>query len=395
MPTFFPKTRIPKPLLQQCFVLLMLVFSQSGFAQKNLYILNRGGNNILSVPLDNPDSPLDEKINQGLLATYDFVSHTATSKLFWCNGMTNQILSGDDKGAGVNSAIATEVSVPVDLDIDVYQNKIYWADNVRKQIFRANLDGSSQEVVLADSFPNLSSIAIFPTLDLMVFADIDSSLIWSCSLTGKNKKVLVNDSLGTPIRLLIDTIHQKLYWADDAQHQIERIDFNGDKREVFYQGTEAELPFGLYLDYAAEQIYWTDYGTEQIMRANLDGSVAAPFIKSGLSDPVAITIIASTPFGPAIQDRNDSTNENKSGLSDPTVSAYPNPANTLLTFSSGGDAQIMEQIIILDKSGKQIYTANANASIAQVDISLLPEGMYSYRVIIAGRQLSGHFSIIH
>jgi hypothetical protein len=100
-------------------------------------------------------------------------------------------------GVGVNSAIVTEVSVPVDLDIDVYQNKIYWADNVRKQIFRANLDGSGQEVVLADSFPNLSSIAIFPTLDLMFFADIDSSLIWSCSLSGKNRKVLVNDELGS------------------------------------------------------------------------------------------------------------------------------------------------------------------------------------------------------
>lgn len=395
MPAFFPKTHIPRPFLQQCFVLLILVFNQSGYAQKSLYILNRGGNNILSVPLDNPDSPPDEKINQGLLAIYDFISHTASSKLFWCSGITNQILSGDDKGVGVNSAIVTEVSVPVDLDIDVYQNKIYWADNVRKQIFRANLDGSGQEVVLADSFPNLSSIAIFPTLDLMFFADIDSSLIWSCSLSGKNRKVLVNDSLGTPIRLLIDTIHQKLYWADDAQHQIERIDFNGDKRAVFYQGTETELPFGLYLDYSAEHIYWTDYGTEQIMRANLNGSGVAPFIKSGLSDPVAITIITSTPFAPGIQDRNDSANENKSGLGDPTVSVYPNPANTLLTFSSGGDSQIMEQIIILDKSGKQIHTANTNASIAQVDISLLPEGMYSYRVIIAGRQLSGHFSIIH
>lgn len=349
----------------------------------------------LSVPLDNPDSPPNEKINQGLLATYDFISHTASFKLFWCSGITNQILSGDDKGGGVNSAIATEVSVPVDLDIDAYQNKIYWADNVRKQIFRANLDGSSQEVVLADSFPNLSSIAIFPALDLMFFADIDSSLIWSCSLSGENRKVLVNDSLGTPIRLLIDTIRQKLYWADDAQHQIERIDFDGGKREVFYQGTEAELPFGLYLDYSAEQIYWTDYGTEQIMRANLDGSAAVPFIKSGLSDPVAITIIASTPFAPGIQDRNNSTNDKKPGLGDPTVSVYPNPANTLLTFSSGGDLQIMEQIIILDKSGKQIYAANVNASITQVDISLLPEGMYSYRVIIAGRQISGHFSIIH
>jgi hypothetical protein len=40
--------------------LLSITVSQFGFGQQ-MYILNRGGNNILSVPVDDPNAALTEK----------------------------------------------------------------------------------------------------------------------------------------------------------------------------------------------------------------------------------------------------------------------------------------------------------------------------------------------
>ena len=240
--------------------------------------------------------------------------------------------------------------MPVDLDFDFTNNKLYWVDNVRKKIYRSNPDGSAQEEITKDSFPDLSSIAIFPNKNLLFFADLDSSLIWTSSLSGDNVKVFISDSLDSPIRLLIDTIQQKLYWADDSQNRIERINLDGSGREIFYQGDKEEFPFGLYLDQTTAQLYWTDYGKDKIMRANLDGSDAKAFITVGLNDPVAVIIVTPlTPASSELQDRNGFQQEDNQNLIPPSLSVYPNPATSFITFTSLVGAQFIEQILIFDK----------------------------------------------
>lgn len=377
------------------FSLLSFGSLNSVWAQSpQLYILNRGGDNILAVPLDSAIIVISEKIDQNILATYDFITIGASSKLYWTNSISHQILSSDEAGAGIVNATTAEVAVPVDLDFDFTNNKLYWVDNVRKKIYRSNPDGSAQEEITKDSFPDLSSIAIFPNKNLLFFADLDSSLIWTSSLSGDNVKVFISDSLDSPIRLLIDTIQQKLYWADDSQNRIERINLDGSGREIFYQGDKEEFPFGLYLDQTTAQLYWTDYGKDKIMRANLDGSDAKAFITVGLNDPVAVIIVTPlTPASSELQDRNGFQQEDNQNLIPPSLSVYPNPATSFITFTSLVGAQFIEQILIFDKGGKQIFTTNLIGNTVQVDVSLFPDGLYSYSAVVAGQMLHGRFSI--
>lgn len=380
-------SRFPFSIL--LFFLLQSITVEILAQQKLIYILNRGGNNIFSAPLDSSVNILTEQFNQGLLSSYDLISDISSSKLFWTNGITHQILFGNDGGSGIVNIVDADVSIPVDLDIDTYNNKIYWADNLRKKMYRANLDGSEQEAVITDTFANLSSIVVYPGDGLLFFADVDSGKIWSCSLDGNNRKIIVNDSFGYPVRLVIDTIQEKLYWSDDGRNRIERVNLNGTDRETFYQGDEKELPFGLYIDQEAGHLYWTDYGKNQVMRANLDGFDVVPVVTAGLDDPVAIIIATVNTY-----DRGNASKGLNTNVEKASVTVYPNPASNLLVFSSMKNTQIIKKVRIYDKTGKQVYTASYAQHSLQVDIGPLSEGDYSYCVTIEGQLLTGHFSII-
>ena len=369
--------------------LLSITVSQFGFSQQ-MYILNRGGNNILSVPVDDPNAALTEKINQNVLATYDFVLDATSKNLFWTNYIDHQILSGATDEGSLGTPVASDLSAPVDLEIDPINAKMYWADNARKKVFRSNLDGSEREELGKDSVSNLSAIALIPDKKRLFYADMDSSIIWECTMDGIDCKVFVKGDLGTPVRLLVDSLQQKLYWADDALHRIERINLDGSQREVFYQGAENEYPYGLFLDQFSGMLYWTDYGTDQVMRAKINGFGAEVYIKTGLIDPMAVLFVKDSGGKMGARSSLDTDMSEQPG-----VSVYPNPANNVLVLTSVVRSQDIEQVYILDEIGHQVYKGLTNQYTTQVDISHLSEGHYIYYVTIKGQLLSGHFTIIH
>jgi hypothetical protein len=379
-------------LLTAAQIILLSLFcflSPVSAQEKELYILNRGAGNILTVPLDSSIAFPTEKYNQDLRATYDFSFDAASSKLFWIGSIEPHIRYGQTDGEFTSTIVDSEVGTPVDLEIDDFHAKMYWADNTRKKVYRANFDGSMQEVVIKDSISNISGIALLPSEDLIFYSEIDSGRIWSSSLTGENPKIFVQSLEGTPVRLLIDTIQRKLYWSDDTKHLIERMDLDGSEREVFYKGSEAEHPFGLFLDQFNALLYWTDYGTDKIMRAKLTGLDVTEFISEGLADPVAITVVPKNGGRPVAGSDRDNNR-----LEQSAVTVYPNPADNLITFVSLVGAQNMEQIWIFDGVGKQVFSHALNEPRVQLDAKIFSEGLYAYSVLIAGQILSGRFSII-
>jgi len=44
---------------------------------------------------------------------------------------------------------------------------------------------------------------------------------------------IIKDEIEHPVRLLVDTIQQKIYWADDGLHKIERANFDGSQRGLY------------------------------------------------------------------------------------------------------------------------------------------------------------------
>lgn len=371
------------------FIILQLAPCSLFSQQRDLYILNRSGNNILSIPLDSLSNPLSEKFNRDIVAAYDLVVDSTNAKLYWANGVPHRLLSGNP-GDTTIIVVDTSSSLPVDLDIDFTNQKMYYADNGLGKICRSNLDGSNQEILNLDTLGDLTSIAIYPSQDLMFFADLDSFKIWSCAMDGRsNRMLLMEDSASSPIRLAIDTINQKLYWSDDARNRIERMDFDGTGREVFYQGGADELPFGLFIDQVNRKLYWTDYGTNQVLRTRMDSLDVETLVTTGLDDPVAVIVVV-----PGIYHRPIVTNTDIP-LNAPSVLVYPNPANHMLSFSSAESPYVMEQITIFDNTGKTVYTFTTNQNKVEIDIGKLSSGYYIYKVAIGGQILTGHLSIIH
>lgn len=359
-------------------------------AQKQLFILNRSEQTVISVPLQKVFTDVKEEFSQ-MVDPYDLIKNMDNGEIYWSEGYDHQIKRlkpGMDERFQVQPLSTFRTQLPVDLEIDDLNHKMYWVDNAEKQILRANLDGSQREVIPADSLSNPVCLTLVPSLNLLFYADLDQHQIWSSTLNGENRKVLVNTDAEFPVRLLADPLHGKLYWANDGEHLIERINLDGSDREIFYQGLEEEHPFGLLLDSESRKLYWTDYGTDQVMSKDVDGEGDVKLIASDLADPVALILINRLEAFGSMD--NPITNDQKPG-----VTLFPNPANKEITFRSLHSDQSIEWVRIYDRVGNEVFYGRAGDDVYQLDIFFYADGYYTFNAQVAGQILSGHFSIIH
>lgn len=71
---------------------------------------------------------------------------------------------------------------------------------------------------------------------------------------------------------------------------IERIDANGDNRQILVNAATSTAPQGITMDIGNGKLYWTDWVTKKIQRANLDGSEVEDLITAGLGLPEGIAL---------------------------------------------------------------------------------------------------------
>lgn len=160
------------------FYILLFIPAFLGAQGKQLYILNRGGNNIVSVPLDNPDAVPEERYHGSILATYDMVLDSAARKLYWTTRFPEQIRVATI-GSDTSALFTDQLGGAVDVEIDHLHQKLYWVDHMRGVISRANLDGTAIEDVTHNILPDLTGLALYPSQNLMFFP------IWIVQRYGK------------------------------------------------------------------------------------------------------------------------------------------------------------------------------------------------------------------
>ena len=332
------------------------------FSQANqLYILNRGDNNIVAVPLDDLTTLPIEKFQGRIVASYDMVLDSVNKKLYWTSRFPEEIRVAS-VGSDTSSILTTNTQGAVDLEIDHLHQKMYFADHGRGKIVRMNLDGTNVEEVTHDQLTDLTSVALFPSHDLMFFADLDSAAIWKSNLDGENREAIVDDEFGEsyPIRVTVDTIHMKLYWSDDFGNNIQRVNFDGSEREIFYQGDKQELIWGLYLDLAHDHLYWTDYGKNQVGRAIISTMEADPIVVQGLDDPEAVVLVHEV---------LNAIDENLFN----TIYLTPNPAKDFVIIPTG-----VKPLDLFDFQGKRMNLIEKDNRIL---LTNLPAGPYVIRFL--------------
>lgn len=163
------------------------------------------------------------------------------------------------------------------LDIDAFENHIYWTENNFGKVRRASLDGSGIETLFqaTPSFPAVmpAGLAIDPAAKILYWSNQQINDIRSMSLDGVNPQVLNISGLDTPYALAVDHLNEKLYWSEYRFRRINRANLDGSSPELVVQdGGDLPTVDGLALDLVEGKVYWTNRLLDRVQRANLDGS---------------------------------------------------------------------------------------------------------------------------
>jgi hypothetical protein len=146
---------------------------------------------------------------------------------------------------------------------------IYWSDFTTGDIWRANIDGSGQTVLVHGQ----TGGALGPALDIVggqMYWGNFSGDIHRANLDGSGHSVLIRglDSPGAPA---LDLANGYMYWnSNNTPGAIRRANLDGSGQTVLVDGLSN--PNSVKLDLAGGKIYWVDQGSGSLLRANLDGT---------------------------------------------------------------------------------------------------------------------------
>jgi DNA-binding beta-propeller fold protein YncE len=181
-----------------------------------------------------------------------------------------------------------------DIDIDAAHRKMYWANRDR-DIMRANLDGSSVEVLL-EGLPSPYGLALDLAGQRVFWTNqLGNPRVQSATLGGKEVRDLVPGKAQFMMGIAVDAVNEALYWMDGY--------YGGSVVRAFLDGgspkpiaTTVGIATGVAVDPAGGKIYWTEYGNgphdDAVRRANLDGSNVETLFDAthGLQTPERITV---------------------------------------------------------------------------------------------------------
>lgn len=114
-------------------------------------------------------------------------------------------LVSDDSSVS-NTAILlplNNVRRPVGVDFDPVEGYVYWSDSYRDEIFRAHLNGSSQEQTV-DHLRSPDGIAVDFVGRNLYWTDRGSNKIEVSRLDGSFRKTLVYKNLRGPVDIVLD-----------------------------------------------------------------------------------------------------------------------------------------------------------------------------------------------
>ena len=254
----------------------------------HMYWTDTGAGQIQRANLDGSDVV---ELASGLTTPTDIAVDVAGQKIYWTNTGLGQIQRANFDGSSVEDLI-TGLSSPTGIALDVAGNKVYWTDTLTGAIQRANLDGSGVEDFITGLI-SPTGIAVDAAGNNLYWTDTGLGQIQRADIDGFDRVDLIT-GLSTPTGIAVDAAGNKIYWTDTGTGVIQCADLDGSNPQDLIFGLVS--PAGIALNVQENQMHWTDTGTGAIQRANLDGSDRVDLI-TGLLSPAGITLSIPEPGG--------------------------------------------------------------------------------------------------
>jgi hypothetical protein len=149
--------------------------------------------------------------------------------------------------------------------IDWIGRKLYYLSKIRLTV--CELSGNHRSVLLNESvLQEATSLAIDPNAGYIFLTDWHyPSFVARLSLDGRNFTKIVNEDIGSPIGLTIDTITRRIFWSDTHLKRIEFCSYSGKQRFVALSSDRVAYPFALA--FYNGMLYWTDRSNQSIYGA--------------------------------------------------------------------------------------------------------------------------------
>jgi len=254
---------------------------------------------------------------------------TGTSKMFVVDwGGMPQLLQADLDGGNAAPVALLSGAALTKVAVDSKTNKLYYGD-ANNQILRANLDGSSPEVLwtgqsqtwdidistrillgecntsnvcrltLPTGYGTLVQSAAVAGLDIdpvnraVYWSDHGSTFTHSilrANLDGSNVTGIF-ESAFSPLTLEVDPAGQKIYWPD--ANGIHEMGLDGSNEQLFLS-LPSSYTYDMEIDDKGGKLYFTDVNAKEVRRVNLDGTGYEPLLDN-LGYPVSIALYVCAP----------------------------------------------------------------------------------------------------
>ncbi|KAJ8019817.1 Low-density lipoprotein receptor-related protein 2 [Holothuria leucospilota] len=185
----------------------------------------------------------------------------------------------------------------VALDFDWKEQKLYFSDVLKKQLYRMNIDGSGLETIVYSGVPDVEGLAVDWVGRKLYYTDRALDFLQVCEMNGTSRKTLLRDHLVEPRAVVVHPKKGYVFWTDwGFESYIGRLGMDGSDLLQIHNHNIV-WPNGITIDYTTDKLYWTDASLDQLSFSNLDGSYMQEFINDDaqhtIAHPFGITIFES------------------------------------------------------------------------------------------------------
>ncbi len=206
----------------------------------------------------------------------------SAGKIYWTDRNMGLVQRANLDGSELETLITTESTNLRGIAVDIAGGKLYFADNQQpKTISRANLDGTMVEVLI-EGFGFPADVTLDLANEKLYWCDQQRNVIERANLDGSERQTVVETS--SPYYLELDLPNNQLYWGDFGVGTIQRVSLNGGTPESIFSGQPRIR--GVKLDRTRGEIVWANRQSNHVQRRKIAGG-----------EPVTVIGDLDTPHG--------------------------------------------------------------------------------------------------